>query len=138
MIISTKYNIKVFILISFLLFSFNSYSQSNSDKLINNTVSAFKSNQPNKISANFNTTVDLLIGDVDDSFSKKQAAVIFSKFINKNKCSDFKIKQKGSVNNNSTFIIAEYTSGSKNFRVYMLFKKIDANYKIFMVEFEEI
>lgn len=138
MIISTKYNIKVFILISFLLFSFNSYSQLNSDELINNTVSAFKSNQPNKISANFNTTVDLLIDNVDDSFSNKQAAVIFSKFINKNACSDFKIKQKGSVNNNSTFIIAEYTSGSKNYRVYMLFKKIDANYKIFMVEFEEI
>jgi hypothetical protein len=80
-----------------------------------------------------------VIEDLDDSYSKTQAGVIFKKFIGNNKCSKFDLKQQGSANNKSTFIIGNYKStNSKNFRVYILLKKFNNEFKIYMMEFEEV
>jgi len=125
------------LIFSLLIFSFT--LQKDENQTIKDIVSAFERNDASFIIGKFNSTVDLVIEDLDDSYSKTQAGVIFKKFIANNKCSKFDLKQQGSANNKSTFIIGNYkTTSSKNYRVYILLKKFNDDFNIYMMEFEEV
>ena len=90
-----------------------------------------------KLADNFNTTIDLQIGKTDGNYSKTQAKQILKDFFKKYPPKSFKIIHEGSSKNSSEYIIGSYNSEKKEFRVYILLKKINSELRIHILQFEE-
>jgi hypothetical protein len=74
------------------------------------------------LSSYFNDNVELVIGSINDVFSKKQATGIVADFFRKNKVNSFQILHKGSKEN-SAFSICTLRSGTTSYRVYILVRR---------------
>lgn len=74
------------------------------------------------LSAYFNENVELVLGNANDVYSKKQASGIVADFFRKNKVSSFQILHKGSKEN-SAFSICTMRAGSSGYRVYILVRR---------------
>lgn len=74
------------------------------------------------LSAYFNDNVELVLGSVNDVYSKKQASGIVADFFRRNKVSSFQILHKG-TKENSAFSICTMRAGSANYRVYILVRR---------------
>ncbi len=90
-----------------------------------------------KLADNFNTTIDLQIGKTDGNYSKTQAKQILKDFFKKYPPKSFKTIHEGSSKNSSEYIIGSYNSEKKEFRVYILLKKINSKLRIHILQFEE-
>ena len=73
------------------------------------------------LSKYFNTTIELVLPDIDDSYSKAQAEQIIKNFFSKNMPSKFMILHEGGKTG-SKFTIGNITTSKGIFRVYILMK----------------
>jgi mRNA-degrading endonuclease RelE of RelBE toxin-antitoxin system len=87
-------------------------------------ISALQKGDAVAVSAFFNENVELIVGQVNDVFSKKQATGILSDFFRRNKISSFRIIHKGNKEN-SAFSICSMQAGSASYRVYILVRTAD-------------
>lgn len=76
------------------------------------------------VSAFFNENIELIVGQVNDVFSKKQATGILADFFRRNKISSFRIIHKGNKEN-SAFSICSMHAGGASYRVYVLVRTTD-------------
>jgi hypothetical protein len=74
------------------------------------------------LSAYFNDNVELVVGSVNDVFSKQQAFGIMSNFFKKNKINSFQILHKG-TKESSAFSISTMKTATNTYRVYVLVRK---------------
>jgi hypothetical protein len=74
------------------------------------------------LSSYFNDNVELVIGNVNDVFSKQQATGIITDFFRKNKVSSFQVLHKG-TKDASAFSIGTLKAGNNSYRVYVLVRK---------------
>ena len=74
------------------------------------------------LSAYFNDNVELVMGTVNDVYSKKQATGIVADFFRRNKVSSFQILHKGSKEN-AAFTICALRAGTTNYREYILVRR---------------
>jgi hypothetical protein len=87
-------------------------------------LSALQKGDAVAVSAFFNENIELIIGPVNDVFSKKQATEILADFFRRNKISSFRIIHKGSKEN-SAFTICSMQAGGASYRVYVLVRTTD-------------
>lgn len=107
------------------------------DDVVDKISAAIKSTDTKKIAEYFYSTINLEVGDVDGSYSKKQAEMILNDFFKKEPVKSFDIKHQGSSNDGSQYAIGSYKTDSKEYRVYILLKKHDDNLLIYQLQFEE-
>lgn len=74
------------------------------------------------LSTYFNTNVELIIGSMNNVYSKKQATGIITDFFRKNKVSSFQILHRGNKDT-SAFSICTMKAGNDNYRVYVLVRR---------------
>jgi len=70
----------------------------------------------------FGDHVELVVGNVNDVFSKQQAAGIVADYFRKNKVSSFQVLHRG-TKDASAFVIGSLKAGNSSFRVYVLVRK---------------
>ena len=127
------------VVIAFLMLSSLSMSgQYTVNQVKDNVVQALKTGDAETLTSFFNNPVDISLPYNDDSYSKKQASVIVSKFLLQYKVKNFEVKQSGTSSDGSVFVIGLYqATNGKLFRVYLLIKKQSQSAYIHLLEFEE-
>ncbi len=83
---------------------------------------ALSNGDASKISVQLNANVELVIGNINDVFSKQQATGIISDFFKKNKVSSYVVLHNGNQTG-SSFSIGTLKTNNGNFRVYILTRK---------------
>lgn len=71
----------------------------------------------------FNTNVELVVGSINDVYSKQQAAVIMQDFFRKNKVTSFTVLHKG-TKESAAFSIGTMKTSLTTYRVYVLVRKV--------------
>ncbi len=99
--------------------------------------SAINSGDEEKLSSNFNSSIDLSLPDFENSVSKNHGKQILKNFFKKNPPKKYAHNHQGISKDGSIYIIGTYTATNKAFRTYFLIKKTKGNYKIVQVQFEE-
>lgn len=115
------------------------FAQTQSIESSKKVIAALKANNIDQFVGFFNDPIDITLGDnIDDSYSKTQGGMITKKFLKSNPLTSFEVKQTGSANDGSTFIIGLYKSQDGTvFRIYLLIKKLNGKYSIHLFEMEE-
>lgn len=106
------------------------------DDIIDKISAALKSADASKVSEYFYSTINLEVGEIDGSYSKKQAEMIVSDFFKKEPIKSFEIKHQGSSDDGSKYIIGNYKTVAKEYRVYILLKKQNDTFLIHHLQFE--
>ncbi len=92
---------------------------------------AFKVGNADELSNYFNNSIELIVLDNEDYYSKTQAKNIMSSFFTENLPLSFKIIHEGGKDNGTSFAIGKLsTMGGGKFRVSLLLKK--NNNKLFL------
>jgi len=113
----------VFVLLMSALMGHNSSSgQSPQEKLPSDITVAFKVGNAKELSRFFNSTIELVILDKEDVYSKVQAEQILDKFFIDYYPKSFKFIHQGGKGE-SQFAIGQLVTFNGTFRVYLLVKK---------------
>lgn len=86
---------------------------------------AFKTGDIDKLSEYLNSTVELVILDKEDFYTRKVAENILRDFFNEHRVREFIIKHQGGKND-ANFAIGDLRTDDGSFRVYFLMKKVDS------------
>ncbi|NOR87891.1 MAG: DUF4783 domain-containing protein [Bacteroidales bacterium] len=108
----------------FLFFLTLASVQAQSDNQAFNSIKdIFIQNDYQKLSEHFANTLDITIESTDGTYGKQQATVLIKDFFEANKTTSFKIKHKGSSNENTHYAVCDLKSSNKNWSVYILLNK---------------
>ena len=110
------------ILISLILIFVTSFGFAQASDVPNDITQALNNGDAARLSAQFNTNVELVIGKINDVLSKQQATGIISDFFKKNKVTSFVVLHNGK-NESSGFTIGTLKTNNGDFRVYILTRK---------------
>ncbi len=117
-----------------LMFPVLSYAQT--DKLPEDIVLSFEAGNAAELAKHFHTTVELIILDEEDVYSRSQAEQIIRKFFTEHKPSAFKVIFEGGKEN-SRYAIGSLDTSNARYRVYILMKKQDDSPLIHQLRIEE-
>ena len=98
--------------------------------------SAFKAGNSKELVKHFNNSVELVILENEDVYSKTQAEMILRDFFDKHPTKNFAILHQGGKNG-SKYAIGDLTTTKGNFRVYFLLKKREEAYLIHQLRIEK-
>lgn len=101
---------------------FNSRGQ-NSD-IISQVSETIKAGSAKELSKYLNQTVDVMIEEKLESFSKAQAEFVLRDFFKAHPASEFNIIHQGSSKGGQPFAIGLYKSGKETYRVFMKIKNV--------------
>lgn len=96
---------------------------------------AFKAGNASSLAEYLNSTVEILLLDKEDFYSKNVAENILSDFFSKYHTREFTIRHQGSKND-AQYAIANLTTDKGNFRVYFLLKKVNNTPLIHQIRIE--
>jgi hypothetical protein len=83
---------------------------------------ALKAGNAYTLAKYFNSSLELVLPDKDEVYSKEQATTVINDFFSKNKPLGFAVQHKGGPDD-ARFIVGTLTANSGKFRVYYLLKK---------------
>jgi hypothetical protein len=96
---------------------------------------AFKSGSAAGLSEYLNGTVELVMPDKEDFYSKSVAESILKDFFSRHRTRDFVIKHQG-AKGDAQYAIATLETDKGRFRVYFLLKKVEGNPLIHQIRVE--
>ncbi len=111
-----------FIFISAILAFVIPLSYAQTAEISSEIKTALSNGDAGKLSLQLNVNVELVIGKVNDVFSKQQATGIITDFFKKNKVSSFVVLHNGNKEN-SSFTIGTLKTNNGDYRVYILTRK---------------
>lgn len=123
------------LLIFTLLFN-SGATKVDSDEIPSDIAIAFKVGNAKELARYFNNTIELVIIDKEDIYSKVQAEIILDKFFLDHYPKTFKFIHNGNKSE-SQFAIGELVTFNGTFRVYLLFKKKNGKPFIHQLRIEE-
>jgi hypothetical protein len=106
--------------------------------IITDIEKAIQSGNAANVSKYFNSTLDITVPKNEGTFSKTQAEMIVKDFFTKNPIKSFAVNHKGTSNDGSQYGIGTYiATNSMSYRTYFLLKKVDKNFFIQKLEFDD-
>jgi len=96
---------------------------------------AFKAGNSSALAEYLNSTVEILLLDKEDFYSKNVAESILGDFFSKYHTREFTIRHQG-AKNDAQYAIANLTTDKGNFRVYFLLKKVNSAPLIHQIRIE--
>ncbi len=96
---------------------------------------AFRSGSAAGLSEYLNSTVELVLPDKEDFYSKSVAETILKDFFSRHRSREFVIKHQG-AKGDAQYAIASLETDKGRFRVYFLLKKVDGNPLIHQIRIE--
>lgn len=97
--------------------------------------SAFQKANIAQMSDQVNATVDLVIPSEDSSVSREECVVLVSRFLRSVSPKDFTVVHQGN-RGETKFIIGSLATARGNFRVHLLFKKVNSQFLISQIRIE--
>lgn len=122
------------IILLLLFFSGTAFSQQN---VVEDTRIAIKTGSAKALVDYFDSSVDLKVNEKEVTYSKSQAEFVLKEFFKNNAPSNYVVNHIGASPGGAKYSIGSYTSGDKNFRVYMKMKKSGEMYKVDTLHFTE-
>jgi len=120
-----------------LLLSFTTsflFAQESVDQKINDAIQKADASLLSKYMAN---TIELSLPGNEGNFSKKQATILLQSFFKDNPPKNFKVKHKGTSNDDSVYCICEYETSTGIFRTYYLCSAQNGELKLFQLTFNK-
>ena len=114
-------SVKIVLLGFFVLLS-TPFLSSQTVDIPSNVIAGFEQGDAGNISESFNNSIEMVVGNQDDVYSKQQASAILLDFFRKNRVTGFEIKHKG-TKESASFVIAGLKTSTGNYRVYILIRK---------------
>ncbi|MBK5202376.1 MAG: DUF4783 domain-containing protein [Prolixibacteraceae bacterium] len=99
-------------------------------------ITAFKNGNSATLSKYFNQSIEMVVLENDDIYSKEQARQIISHFFINNKPEKFTILHQGGKDD-SYYLIGKLITHNKTYRVYFFVKGISPNRYIHQLRIEE-
>jgi len=96
---------------------------------------AFRSGNASALAEYLNSTVEILLLDKEDFYTKNIAENILSDFFSKYHTREFTVRHQG-AKNDAQYAIANLVTDKGNFRVYFLLKKVDNSPLIHQIRIE--
>lgn len=96
---------------------------------------AFRAGNSSALAEYLNSTVELLLLDKEDFYSKNVAENILGDFFARYHTREFTIRHQG-AKNDAQYAIANLVTDKGNFRVYFLLKKVDSTPLIHQIRIE--
>ncbi len=96
---------------------------------------AFRSGSAAGLSEYLNSTVELVMPDKEDFYSKSVAETILKDFFNRHHSREFVIRHQG-ARGDAQYAIANLETDKGRFRVYFLLKKVNGNPLIHQIRIE--
>jgi hypothetical protein len=96
---------------------------------------AFRTGSAAGLSEYLNSTVELVIPDKEDFYSKSVAETILKDFFSRYRTREFVIRHQG-AKGDAQYAIANLETDKGRFRVYFLLKKVDGNPLIHQIRIE--
>lgn len=133
-----KYSFKIIVTSALLLMSLLSAQQVQAQaEVIGHVATSLKAGSSRELASDFNKTVELIIDGEKSNYSKIQAELVLKDFLGKYPPKDFIIVHKGASREGLHYAIGRYVTNDQSFRVYMLFKLFDGEYRIDTIEFSK-
>ena len=111
-----------------------SYAQTS---VITNVRDAVKAGSSRELTRNFSDMVELNIEGKTGNYSKEQATFVLKEFFDKYPTSDFLYIHQGASEDGTQYAIGRYTHDSGSFRVFMLVKKVNNEFKVKLLNIAE-
>ncbi len=128
-------NLKKSCLILFLIFQAN---QAASTDIYEDFANALRSGDSKQVGSFFGNTIDLMIMNQEDIYSKAQAELILRDFFNKNVPKSFTIVHKGASQEGTLYGIGTLiTSNTKTYRVSFYMKSTNARSVLLELRIEQ-
>jgi hypothetical protein len=100
-------------------------------EIFDEIAAGIRSGDVKMLSKNFNTSIDLTIGNVENTYSKAQAEQVLREFFSNNKPTAFTIIHQGLSKEGAKYAIGTMTTAqAKNFRVYLYVKQTGNTYQV--------
>ncbi len=96
---------------------------------------AFRTGSAAGLSAYLNSTVELVLPDREDFYSKSVAETILKDFFTRHRSREFVIRHQG-ARKDARYAIANLETDKGRFRVYFLLKTVDGNQLIHQIRIE--
>lgn len=100
-------------------------------EIFDDIASGIRSGDVKMLSRNFNSSIDLTIGTVENTYSKAQAEQLLRDFFSANKPTGFTIIHQGLSKEGAKYAIGTLTTAQgKSFRVYLYVKQLGNSYQV--------
>jgi hypothetical protein len=100
-------------------------------EIFDEIAAGIKTGDVKMLSRNFNSSIDLTIGTVENTYSKAQAEQLLRDFFAANKPTSFTIIHQGLSKEGAKYAIGTLTTASgKSFRVYLYVKQLGNAYQV--------
>ena len=121
---------KVILSIKFTLLLFIAHAQNNSiHSPLENVVNAIRSARVADMSQYFDIFVPITINNNQQIYSHNQAQIVLQDFFDKNNPKDFEVMDNGAPDNNTKFLIGQFSElNGEKYSVYILMKLKNNNY----------
>ena len=124
-----------FVGITFIFSVFLSAKANAQSEVINNVRAALKAGSSKEIVKSFNTMVELNFEGEKSNYSKSQSELVLKEFFKKYPPTDFQYIHQGASKQGLTYVIGKYTFENGSFRVWILIKKFQDNYRVDSIDF---
>lgn len=129
-------NKSLFVLVlSFLTFSW--VSGQNQQDIIEQVRETIQAGSAKELSKFLNQTVDVMIDEQLQSYSKAQAEFVLRDFFRNHPAAEFTIIHQGSSKGGQPFAIGLYKSGDETYRVFMKIKASDKQQLVHEIRFSK-
>ena len=133
-----KYSFKIMLLSALFVLSMALVNQVQAQtEVIGHVSTSLKVGSSRELARDFNKTVELILDGEKSSYSKIQAELVLKDFLGKNPPKDFLIVHKGASREGLHYAIGRYVTQDQSYRVYMLLKLFDGEYRIDTIEFSK-
>ncbi len=121
---------KLILSVTFTLLLFTVYAQNNGNHSpMEDVVNAIRNDRVGDMVKYFDVFVPITINNNQQIYSHNQAQVVLQDFFDKNNSKDFSIMDNGSPDNNSKFLIGNFTEpNGLKYSVYILMKMKNGDY----------
>lgn len=109
------------------------FSQDGEDQVIK----LFRQGDAEGLSEYFQESIDIGLPEKDMDYSREQGRIVLKDFFNEYPVKEFDIEEEGNTNESTRFIIGQYESVKKTFRVLIILKMEDDKYRIHKIKVEE-
>ncbi len=124
-----------YIIISIVcLISLPQFSMGQED-IINNVKETIKAGSAKELANYLHQTVDIMIDEKLESYSKAQAEFVLRDFFKAHVPSEFTITHQGSSKGGQPYAIGQYKSGQETFRVFMKIKTVGKQQLVHEIRF---
>ncbi len=105
-------------------------------EIFDDITASIKTGDVKSLSRNFNTSIDLTVGNQENTYSKAQAEQVLRDFFVVNKPGSFSIIHQGFSKEGAKYAIGSLvTTQGKTFRVYLYVKQVSGNFLIYELRF---